>query len=97
MESNTMRIWRRRSGKSEQSRDAELDEKRLMLDTKHEDTQLRAELLQLLQQRQAVEQRGCFSDRELAAKDSELDQLDRRIKAIKNQQFRLRTQGKVWR
>jgi len=92
-----MRIWRRRSGKSEQYGGAEQDAKRLAPVTKHEEGQLRAELRQLLQQRQAVEQRGCFSDRELAEKDSELEQLDRRIKAIKNQQFRLRTQGKVWR
>ncbi|HEY7493702.1 MAG TPA: hypothetical protein VIH59_21655 [Candidatus Tectomicrobia bacterium] len=89
-----MRIWRR---KSEQSRDAEQDEKRAVAATRHEDAQLRAALRQLMQQRQAVEQRGCFSDRELAAKDGELEQLDRRIKAVKNQQLRLRTQGKVWR
>ena len=92
-----MRIWRWRSGKSEQYGGAEQDEKRLAAATKHEEAQLRAELRQLLQQRQAVEQRGCFSDRELAEKDSALEQLDRRIKALKNRQFRLRTQGKVWR
>jgi chromosome segregation ATPase len=91
-----MRIWRRRSGKSEQSRDAEQDKKRLASTAKHEAAQLRAALRQLLQQQQAVEQRGCFSDRELAEKDSELDQLEQRIKAIKNQQFRLRAPGKVW-
>jgi hypothetical protein len=62
---------------------------------KHEEAQLRTELRQLLQQRQVVELRGCFSDRELNEKDRELERLDQRIKALKNQQFRLRTQGKI--
>jgi hypothetical protein len=61
---------------------------------KHEESHLRAELRHLLQQRQVLEQRGCFSDRELEEKDRELDHLDRSIKALKTQQFRLRTQGK---
>lgn len=92
-----MWIWRRWSGKSEQPGNVEQSEKRAVHSTKHEEAQLRAELRQLLQQRQAVEQRGCFSDRELAEKDSELEQFDRRIQALKTQQFRLRTQGKAWR
>jgi hypothetical protein len=61
---------------------------------KHEEAQLRAALRHLLQQRQALEQRGCFSDRELEEKDRELEQFDRSIKALKTQQFRLRTRGK---
>ena len=73
----------------------EAHEKRAVATVKHEEARLRAELRQLLQQRQAIEQRGCFSDRELEEKDLELEQLDRRIKALKNQQFRLRTQGKT--
>lgn len=92
-----MRIWRRWSGKSEQRGNVEQGEKRVVYATKHEEAQLRTELRQLLQQQQAVEQRGCFSDRELDAKDSELEQLEQRIKALKSQQFRLKSQGKVWR
>jgi hypothetical protein len=63
--------------------------------TKHGEAHLRNELRQLAQQRQAIEQRGCFSDRELEAKDRELENLDSRIKVLKSQQFRLRTQGKI--
>jgi hypothetical protein len=62
--------------------------------TKQEELQLRAELRHLQQQRQALEQRGCFSDRELADKDRALEQLDQDIKTLKTQQFRLWTQGK---
>lgn len=89
-----MRILRRWLGKSEQDGEVET-ERRVGYSVKHEEAQLKAELRQLTQRRQALEQLGCFSDRELADKDIELDQLDRRIKVIKNQQFRLRTQGKI--
>jgi hypothetical protein len=61
----------------------------------YDEAQLRAELRHLLQQRQALELRGCFSDRELDEKDSALERLDQRIKVLKNQQFRLRTHGKA--
>lgn len=91
-----MWIWRRWSGKLEQPGNMDQGDKRPVYATKHEEAQLRAELRQLLQQRQMVEQRGCFSDRELADKDGELEQFDRRIQALKTQQFRLRTQGKSW-
>ncbi|MCZ6874190.1 MAG: hypothetical protein O7G88_11805 [bacterium] len=50
-------------------------------------------LAYLLRRKLTVEQRGCFSDRELDEKEYELTVLDRRIKAIKNLQFRLRTQA----
>lgn len=90
-----MRIWQRWFGTSEQREDMAYSERRAGHSTKHEEAQLRAELRQLLQQRQALEQRGCFSDRELDEKDHELDRLDKRIKALKNQQFRLRTQGRA--
>jgi hypothetical protein len=90
-----MRIWERWFGKSEQQEEGEFNERRVGHSTKHEEAHLRTELRQLLQQRQAIEQRGCFSDRELEEKDQELEELERRIKAIKNQQFRLRTQGKI--
>ncbi|GIX47585.1 MAG: hypothetical protein KatS3mg131_1796 [Candidatus Tectimicrobiota bacterium] len=90
-----MKFWSRwwtRSGQLETT--VAPQERRVMLAGRHEEARLRAELRQLLQQRQAVERRGCFSDRELAEKDLELERLDRRIKALKIQQFRLRTQGK---
>lgn len=90
-----MGIWERWFGKSQQPEEGEATERRVAYSTKHEEAQLRAELRQLFQQRQAIEQRGCFSDRELEEKDQELEEFDRRIRAIKNQQFRLRTQGKI--
>jgi hypothetical protein len=90
-----MGIWQRWFGKTEQDEEIEHSDRRAVYSTKHEEAQLRAELRQLLQQRQAIEQRGCFSDRELEEKDYELEELDRRIKVVKNQQFRLRTQGKI--
>ncbi len=49
------------------------------------------EMAYLLHQKLTVEQRGCFSDRELEEKEYELTVLDRRIKAINNLQFRLHT------
>jgi len=90
-----MRIWRRWFGNVELSEEIGDREGRSGPSMKHEETQLRTELRQLLQRRQVVELRGCFSDRELNEKDRELELLDQRIKAIKNQQFRLRTQGKI--
>ena len=89
-----MRIWQRWFGKAEQH-EGETSERRTTYSTKHEEAQLRGELRNLLQQRQVLEQTGCFSDRELEEKDSQLEELDRRIKTVKNQQFRLRTQGKI--
>ena len=90
-----MRIWERWFGKSEHDEDSGTIERRAGHSPKHEEAQLRAELRQLLQQRQSLELRGCFSDRELEEKDRDLEDLDRRIKIVKNQQFRLRTQGKI--
>jgi len=91
-----MGFWRRWFGKSDLQGDLTYGERRPTHSTKHEEAQLRTELRHLLQQRQALEQRGCFSDRELEEKDRELEQLDRDIKTLKTQQFRLRTQGKSW-
>lgn len=51
------------------------------------------ELVYLLRQKLAVEQRGCFSDRELDEKEYELSVLNRRIQTVKNLQFRLRTRA----
>lgn len=87
-----MRIWQRWFGKAEQHEETEYQERRVGHSTKHDEAHLRTELRQLLQQRQAIEQRGCFSDRELEQKDRDLKALDQRITAVKNQQFRLRTQ-----
>lgn len=90
-----MGIWRRWWSKFEQFTGAESGMERSFVDSRYEESILRNELRQLLQQRQTLEQRGCFSDRELAAKDSELEAIEERIKKLKSQQFRLRTQGKV--
>ncbi|MGQ4808961.1 hypothetical protein NKDENANG_02356 [Candidatus Entotheonellaceae bacterium PAL068K] len=90
----TVRIWQRWFGKAERH-EGESGKKRTTYSTKHEEVQLRGELRNLLQQRQILEQIGCFSDRELDEKDSQLEEFDRRIKRVKNQQFRLRTQGKI--
>ncbi len=90
-----MSIWQRWFGKGEQHQEGEANERRMTHSPKHEEAQLRGELRHLQQQRQLLEQRGCFSDRELEEKDDQLEELDRRIKTVKNQQFRLRTQGKI--
>lgn len=87
-----MRIWQRWFGKGEHHEETEYQERRMGHSTKHEEAQLRTEIRQLLQRRHALEQRGCFSDRELEQKERELEALDQRITAVKNQQFRLRTQ-----
>jgi hypothetical protein len=90
-----MGIWQRWWSKAEPYEWGEAGERRPPQTLKHAEAHLRAELRQLLQQRHGIEQRGCFSDRELEAKDLELEHLDRRIKTLKSQQFRLRTQGKL--
>ncbi len=90
-----MRFWQRWFGVSAQDEPVESVDRRPGYSTKAEEAHLKAELRQLQQQREALEQRGCFSDRELEAKDRELEALDERIKAVKSQQFRLRTQGKL--
>ena len=90
-----MRIWRRWFGKAEFSDEVGEREGRSGQSMKYEEAQRRVELRQLLQRRQVLELRGCFSDRELNEKDRELEQLDLRIKTLKGQQFRLRTQGKI--
>jgi hypothetical protein len=94
IERDAMRLWRRWFGKSDRQEDLAYGERRSTHSSKQEESQLRAELRHLQQQRQALEQRGCFSDRELADKDRALDQLDQNIQTLKRQQFRLRIQGK---
>ncbi len=64
-------------------------------DSKQQEAQLKHELNRLLQQRQTLEQRGCFSDRELAVKDHELEQIDQRVRDIKGLLFRVRTQSRI--
>lgn len=49
-------------------------------------------LQRLLWQKHTIEQRGCFSDRELDEKYYELAVIDRRIEAVKYSQFRQRIQ-----
>ena len=82
-----MSIWQRWFGK--------IDQKETTDDNKQDEGQLKTALRHLQQQRLTVEQRGCFSDRELAEKDFELEEIDRRINVIKKQQFRLQTRAKL--
>ncbi len=89
-----MSIWQRWFGKTEEQETIP-DERPVGHPAKHQEGQLKAELRHLSQQRQVIEQRGCFSDRELAEKDLELEEFDRRINAVKKQQFRLSTQVKL--
>jgi hypothetical protein len=84
-----MRLWRRWRHKVEQFSGAGTTV------VKDGDPDLRNELRHLLQQREMIEQRGCFSDRELEIKEREIEAIDLRIKTLKNQQMRLRTQGKT--
>lgn len=51
---------------------------------------IESELKMLRRERQQVEARGCFSDRELAAKEAELEDYDRRIQRLKLERDRLR-------
>lgn len=48
-----------------------------------------AELKVLRRERQQVEVRGCYSDKELAAKDQELTDYDRRIQILELERSRL--------
>lgn len=82
-----MSIWQRWVGK--------IDQKEPPCDNKRDENQLKTEIRRLQQQRLTVEQRGCFSDRELAEKDLQLEVIDRRINAVKKQQFRLHTRVKL--
>lgn len=82
-----MSIWRQWFGKSNQEEPP--------YDNKQDENQLKTELRRLQQQRLTVEQHGCFSDRELAEKDLQLEAIDRRINAVKKQQFRLHTRVKL--
>ena len=50
---------------------------------------LEHELRVLDRERQQVEARGCYSDRELAAKESELEDYDRRMQIIELERDRL--------
>lgn len=85
-----MRLWRRLWRQDEPH--AEVGPP---VDSKQREAQLKTALHRLFQQRLVLEQRGCFSDRELALKDRELEQLDQDIRAIKSQLFRVRTQSRM--
>ncbi len=85
-------IWQRWFGTRDQEETVD-DEGRGAHAREHGEGQLRAELRRLEQQKQIIEQRGCFSDQELDEKDYELGVLDRRISAVKQEQFRLRAYG----
>lgn len=74
---------------------AKIDQKETTYDNKQDEGQLKTELRHLQQQRLTIEQRGCFSDRELAEKDVELEEIDRRINAVKKEQFRLQTRAQL--
>jgi chromosome segregation ATPase len=51
---------------------------------------IEGELKMLRRERQQVEARGCYSDRELAAKEAELEDYDRRIQRLELERDRLR-------
>lgn len=82
-----MSIWQRWFGK--------IDPEEPPYGDKQGESQLKTELRHLQQQRLTIEQRGCFSDRELAEKDLQLEEIDRRINAVKKQQFRLHTRVRL--
>ena len=88
-----MSIWQRWWGKINH-KEAIPNDQHAEHTARQDESQLKTELRHLQQQRQSIEQRGCFSDRELTAKDFELAEVDRRINAVKKQRFRLRTQAK---
>jgi hypothetical protein len=90
-----MSIWRRWFGKSVSTDEIAAGTSPFQRARPYDEAQLRAELRQLMQQRETLELRGCFSDRDLDAKDRALERLDERIKILKNLQFRLRTYGKA--
>jgi cell division protein FtsB len=50
---------------------------------------LDAELKAIHKERQQVEARGCYSDRELAAKEAQLEEYDRRIHILELERNRL--------
>jgi chromosome segregation ATPase len=56
---------------------------------KHQVKRLDGELKVLRKERQQVEARGCYSDRELAAKEIELEDYDRRIQILELERDRL--------
>jgi septal ring factor EnvC (AmiA/AmiB activator) len=51
---------------------------------------IESELKMLRRERHQVEARGCYSDRELAAKEAELEDYDRRIQRLELERDRLR-------
>jgi peptidoglycan hydrolase CwlO-like protein len=57
---------------------------------KHQVKRLDSELKALRKERQQVEAQGCYSDRELAAKEIELEDYDRRIQILALERDRLR-------
>ncbi len=54
--------------------------------------QIDAEIKTLRKERQQLETRGCFSDRELAAKDGQLAEYRRRLQALELERTRLQMQ-----
>ncbi len=87
-------IWQRWFGTRDQEETVD-DESRGAHAGEPDEGRIRAELRRLEHQRRTIEQRGCFSDRELNVKDLELEGLGRRISAVKSEQFRLRTRGRA--
>jgi septal ring factor EnvC (AmiA/AmiB activator) len=55
----------------------------------HQVKRLESELKTLRKERQQVEARGCYSDRELAVKEAELEDYDRRIQILELERDRL--------
>jgi chromosome segregation ATPase len=55
----------------------------------HQVKRLESELRTLRKERRQVEARGCYSDRELAVKEAELEDYDRRIQILELERDRL--------
>ena len=56
---------------------------------KHQIKRLESDLKILRKERQQVEARGCYSDRELAAKEAELEDYERRMQILELERDRL--------
>jgi chromosome segregation ATPase len=56
---------------------------------KHQIKRLENELKTLRKERQQAEARGCYADRELAAKEAELEDYDRRLEILDLERDRL--------
>jgi chromosome segregation ATPase len=56
---------------------------------RHQIKRLESELKTLRKERQQLEAKGCYSDKELAAKEAQLEEYDRRIRILELELDRL--------